>query len=72
MTLTVGDVMVKNVISVHADQTVRHAALVMSAKVIGCLVVLDEKRVVGIVTKRDLIRSARAIWLVGFTYFISR
>jgi len=60
MTLTVGDVMVKNVISVHADQTVRHAALVMSAKVIGCLVVLDEKRVVGIVTERDLIRRVIA------------
>ena len=56
MALTVGDVMVKNVIAVHSDQTVRHAALVMSAKEIGCLVVLEENRVVGIVTERDLIR----------------
>ena len=46
-TLTVGDVMVKNVIAVHADQTVRNAAHVMSVKEIGCLVVLDGKKVVG-------------------------
>ena len=31
-TLSVGDVMVKNVISVYAGQTVREAALVMSVR----------------------------------------
>jgi CBS domain-containing protein len=63
MALTVGDVMVKNVIAVHVDQTVRHAAPVMSVKEIGCLVVLEENRVVGIVIERDLIKriiAARA------------
>jgi CBS domain-containing protein len=60
-TLTIGDVMVKNVIAVHVDQTVRHAATVMSEKEIGCLVVLDGKKVVGIVTEQDLIRRVVAI-----------
>jgi CBS domain-containing protein len=52
--------MTKNVIAVHADQTVRHAADVMGKKMIGCLVVLDEKKVVGIVTEQDLIRRVIA------------
>ena len=60
MALTVGDVMVKNVITVHSDQTVRHAALVMSVKEIGCVVVLEEDRVVGLVTEKDLIRKVIA------------
>lgn len=60
MALTVGDVMVKNVITVHSEQTVRHAALVMSVKEIGCLVVLEENRLVGIVTELDLIRRVIA------------
>jgi CBS domain-containing protein len=60
MALMVGDVMVKNVITVHSDQTVRHAALVMSVKEIGCLVVLEKNRVVGIVTELDLIRRVIA------------
>lgn len=63
MALTVGDVMVKNVIVVYVDQKVRHAALVMSVKEIGCLVVLEENKVVGIVIERNLIKriiAARA------------
>jgi len=60
-TLTVGDVMVKNVIAVHSGQTVRHAANVMSMKEIGCLVVLERKKVVGIVTEQDLIRRIVAV-----------
>jgi len=60
MALTVGDIMVKNVIVVHSDQKVSHAALVMSMNEIGCLVVLDENKVVGIVTERDLIRKVIA------------
>ena len=48
--------MVKNVIAVHADQTVKQAAHKMSLIEIGCLVVLDEEKVVGILTEKDLIR----------------
>jgi len=61
MALTVGDVMVKNVITVHSDKTVRHAALVMSVKEIGCLVALEEEKVVGIITEQDLIRRVIAV-----------
>ena len=60
-TLSVGDVMVKNVITVYADQTVRHAAREMSVKEIGCLVVLEKTRVVGIITEQDLIRRVIAV-----------
>jgi CBS domain-containing protein len=52
--------MVKKVIALSADQTVRDAANIMSSKEIGCLVVLDGKKAVGIVTEQDLIRRVIA------------
>ena len=60
-TLTVGDVMVKDVIVIPSDQTVKHAANVMSLEEIGCLVVVKEKNVVGIITEQDLIRRVIAV-----------
>jgi len=60
MIFTVGDVMVKNVVAVNADQTVRHAAAIMSQLEIGCLVVLEKDRVVGIVTERDMLKRVVA------------
>ena len=48
--------MVKNVITIDSNQTVKVAAKLMSDKEIGSLVVLEEKKVRGIVTEKDLIR----------------
>jgi CBS domain-containing protein len=56
MSLTIRDVMVKNVITINAKQSTRYAAKMMSANEIGCLVVLDVDVVVGIITEQDLIR----------------
>jgi CBS domain-containing protein len=53
--------MVKNVIAVHSDQTIKHTAKVMSMNEIGCVVALDGKNVVGIVTEQDLIRKVVAL-----------
>ena len=55
MALTVGDVMVKPVIVVSSDRTARQAATTMSLHGIGCLVVVENERVVGMLTERDLI-----------------
>jgi CBS domain-containing protein len=60
-TLTVGDVMVKDVIVIHTDQIIEHAANVMSLEEIGCLVVVKGKNVVGIITEQDLIRRVIAV-----------
>jgi CBS domain-containing protein len=55
LTLTLGDVMTKQVFVVRANETAHHAAMFMSSKEIGCLVVMEDNMVVGIVTERDLI-----------------
>ena len=47
--------MVTPVIVVGSNQTVHHADKVMSLNGIGCLVVVENERVVGILTERDLI-----------------
>ena len=52
--LTVGDVMVKDVITVEPDATIEHAARLMIEHNIGCMLVLREEIVLGIITKSDL------------------
>jgi acetoin utilization protein AcuB len=55
--LTVKDMMVKgkDVITTTPDATLEEAAQTMAAKKIGCLVVLDQGVVVGIITETDLL-----------------
>ena len=55
MALTVRDVMVTPVIIVGSHQTAHHAAKIMSLNGIGSLVVVENERVVGILTEKDLI-----------------
>ena len=61
MSIKIRDVMVKNVITVEADYTVKHAGKIMSRCGIGCVVVLENDRVVGIVTERDLLKRIVAV-----------
>jgi acetoin utilization protein AcuB len=51
----VADVMSSHVVAVDADAHVREAAMLMHAYRIGCLPVVDGKRLVGIVTTFDLL-----------------
>lgn len=55
--LTVGDVMVKakDVITVEKDATMEEAARIMVGKKVGCLPVLEEGVVIGIITEVDLL-----------------
>jgi len=55
MPLEVKDVMVKNVVTVEADATVRDAAKLMNERDIGCLLVMKGNTPVGIVTERDML-----------------
>ena len=56
MSLKVRDVMVKNVITVGAETTVKEAAKLMNKHEIGCLVVMKREKPVGIVTERDMLK----------------
>ncbi len=55
MNRTVADLMSAPAVTVEPDATVRQAANVMRGRSIGCLVVVDSGRVVGIVTVSDLL-----------------
>ena len=52
--------MVKDVVTIQSDQTILNAANIMNENKIGCLVVLENGRAVGIVTERDLLERVIA------------
>lgn len=52
---TVRDLMTVNVVTVPPATTIRRAANIMRGRAIGCLVVVDDGRIVGIVTAADLL-----------------
>lgn len=51
----VSDVMTSDVVTIDANATVREAANKMRGRVIGCLPVTEEKKLVGIITRSDLV-----------------
>jgi len=51
------DIMVKDVITVNPNATVKDATKLMNKHNIGCLIVVDKGKVVGIVTERDILRK---------------
>lgn len=60
MALKVEDIMIRNVITVNADITVKEAVKIMNKNEIGSLVVIKEKRLVGILTERDILKRVLA------------
>jgi CBS domain-containing protein len=60
MALKVEDMMVKNVITIESDSSVKKAAETMNKFEIGCLIVCKKGDAVGIVTERDLLKRVVA------------
>ena len=54
--LKVGDVMVREVITVDENSTVKEAVDIMNEFQIGSLIVLEKGKAIGIVTERDFLR----------------
>ena len=54
--IKVADLMIKNVIAVDSKATIREAANLMNKFEIGCLIVLTNGKVDGIVTERDILK----------------
>ncbi len=52
--------MTKNVIKIDLQKTIFEAAILMKEKEVGCLVIIDDKIPVGIVTERDFVRRVVA------------
>ena len=53
----VSDVMTRNVVTIEPEATLRRAAGVMRGRGVGCLPVIDDGRLVGIVTTSDLLSA---------------
>jgi len=56
MSLQVKDVMVTNIITIEAWASAKKAAELMNHHDIGCLIVVDGDRPIGIVTERDMLK----------------
>jgi CBS domain-containing protein len=54
---TAADIMSSDVLSVPPDATLPAAAAEMSARRVGAVLVLEEDRLVGILTERDILRA---------------
>lgn len=62
MSLKIEDVMVEEVVSVSENATVWEAAELMDKHEIGCLVVVEKEKPVGIVTETDMVKKV----ILGF------
>lgn len=60
LSLKIGDVMVKEVITLNDNVTVKEAAEIMNKFEIGSLIVTNRGKAVGIVTERDLLKRVVA------------
>ena len=52
--------MIKNVITISKEKTAYDAAILMSENEIGSVIVLEDNKIIGIVTERDLVRKVCA------------
>jgi len=57
MSLQVKDVMVKSIITIEAEDTVKKAAELMEKHNIGCLIVVSYGNPIGIITERDMLKK---------------
>ena len=55
--LTVGEIMTRSVITIGPDRPAREGARLMLDHTIGALPVLDDGRLIGIVTETDIVRA---------------
>lgn len=56
MTLKVEDVMVKEVITIDEELTIKEAAEIMNKFEIGCVIAVRKGKAMGIVTERDMLK----------------
>lgn len=56
----VQEIMAANVLTVDAAATVKDAAVLMSKKAYGCVLVVEGDRAIGIITERDIVRQIAA------------
>jgi len=53
--MKIKDIMVKDVITVTPHESIKRAAELMNKNEIGCLIVVEDRKPIGIVTERDML-----------------
>lgn len=61
MECKVGEIMEKNIVFANSKDSLVSCAKQMAEKNIGCLIIKEEEKVVGIITEKDLARRALAM-----------
>lgn len=56
--MLVQEIMTKNVVTIDCNETVLNACKTYKKHKVGCLVVMDKKIIVGIITERDIIERS--------------
>ncbi|MEM2937068.1 MAG: CBS domain-containing protein [Candidatus Bathyarchaeia archaeon] len=60
LSIKVEDVMIREVITINENSTVKEAAEIMNKFEIGCLIAVKKGKAVGIITERDLLKRVVA------------
>jgi len=60
MSIEIEDIMVDRVITIEADAPVSDAVKLMNTYEIGCLIVMEKREPIGIVTERDMLKRVLA------------
>jgi len=55
--MNVEDIMIREVVTIDADATVKEAVKLMNTEEIGCLIATKNKKLTGILTERDLLKK---------------
>ena len=55
-TIRIKEIMTANVVTIDPDASVKEAALIMIEKRIGCLPVVEQRKLIGIITETDILR----------------
>ncbi|MEE8168513.1 MAG: CBS domain-containing protein [Candidatus Hydrothermarchaeales archaeon] len=58
--MLIRDLMTTNVIVISPNATIKDAAYLMSRNNVGCLLVVEDRKVKGILTERDMLKRALA------------
>ncbi|MCS7114008.1 MAG: CBS domain-containing protein [Nitrososphaerota archaeon] len=60
LSLKVEDVMVREVVTIDENSTIKEAAEIMNKFEIGCLIAVKKGKAVGIITERDMLKRVVA------------
>jgi CBS domain-containing protein len=55
--MNVEDIMIREVFTIDSDATVKKAVRIMNKQEIGCLIAVKNKRLLGIITERDMLKK---------------